>query len=120
MAIPQPTRFEVGQANTTFVDVASWTQGALQSLDLNAPIRGTSTALAIPLDDGTVADGQGITAGEAVRSGHVLRRKTSNRDSLRHRDTLLKGKEGSRQRRRWENGSCQLLSSCALSWESEH
>lgn len=111
MAIPQPTRFELDRANTTFVDVASWTQEALQSLkavNLNAPVRGTSV-LALPLDGEAVADGQGITAGEAVRSGHVLRRKTSNRDSLRHRETLLKGKEGSRQRRRWENGSCQLL-----------
>lgn len=116
MAIPQPTRFEVDQTNTTFVDVASWTQEALKSLDLNAPVRGTSVALAIPLDDGPEAEGQpGISAGEAVRSGHVIRRKTSNRDSLRHRETLLKGKEGSRQRRRWENGSCQLLYSCPLS-----
>jgi hypothetical protein len=97
-------RFEVDSANTTFVDVASWTQGALKSLDLNTAVRGASVALAIPLDGDAVADGQGITAGEAVRSGHVLRRKTSNRDSLRHRETLLKGKEGSRQRRRWENG----------------
>ncbi|QDS69777.1 hypothetical protein FKW77_010309 [Venturia effusa] len=104
MAIPRPARFEVDQASTTVIDVASWTQEALKSLDLNASVRGTSVALAIPLDDASEAEGQpGISAGEAVRAGHVLRRKSSNRDSLRHRETLLKGKEGSRQRRRWEN-----------------
>lgn len=62
--------------------------------------------LQIPLDGehSKTANGQGITAGQAVREGYVLRRKSSQRDSMRRRDALLKGKEGSRQRRRWENG----------------
>jgi hypothetical protein len=33
-------------------------------------------------------------------------RKLVRRDSLDRREALLKGKEGSRQRRRWENGKC--------------
>jgi hypothetical protein len=32
-------------------------------------------------------------------------RKLLRRDSMERRDALLKGKEGSRQRRRWENGT---------------
>ena len=31
------------------------------------------------------------------------------RDSLKHREAILRGKEGSRQRRRWENGKLQLM-----------
>lgn len=31
-------------------------------------------------------------------------RKLARRDSMDRREALLKGKEGSRQRRRWENG----------------
>ena len=31
-------------------------------------------------------------------------RKLVRRDSMERREALLKGKEGSRQRRRWENG----------------
>lgn len=34
-------------------------------------------------------------------------RKILRRDSLDRREALLKGKEGSRQRRRWENGEFQ-------------
>jgi len=108
-------RPSIDAANTTLVDVAAWTQDAIQAMgnmSLNSSptplIRGTSIGLHIPLDgdhNGLAkgGDGQGVTAGEAVRGGYVLRRKSSNRDSLRRREELLKGKEGSRQRRRWEN-----------------
>lgn len=34
-------------------------------------------------------------------------RKLLRRDSMERREALLKGKEGSRQRRRWENGTCR-------------
>ncbi|CAK7268159.1 hypothetical protein SEPCBS57363_002952 [Sporothrix epigloea] len=37
------------------------------------------------------------------RLGYKAKRRTSSRDSQRRRDALLIGKEGSRQRRRWEN-----------------
>jgi hypothetical protein len=100
------------------VDVAAWTQHAVQAmkgLSLHAdPSKptvatpGTALGLQIPLDGEhgkTSANGEGITAGQAVREGYVLRRKSSARDSMRRRDALLKGKEGSRQRRRWENGA---------------
>lgn len=51
-------------------------------------IRGTSVKISVPLD---------------VRSP-VPARKLVRRDSLDRREAFLKGKEGSRQRRRWENG----------------
>ncbi|CAK7273884.1 hypothetical protein SEPCBS119000_005886 [Sporothrix epigloea] len=37
-----------------------------------------------------------------------VKRRTSSRDSQRRRDALLIGKEGSRQRRRWENGKLSI------------
>ena len=39
-----------------------------------------------------------------IVSADVPRRTIVRRDSLERREALLKGKEGSRQRRRWENG----------------
>lgn len=51
-------------------------------------IRGTSVSVSVPLDHRPVA---------------VSPRKILRRDSLDRREALLKGKEGSRQRRRWEN-----------------
>ncbi|KAF4631182.1 hypothetical protein G7Y89_g6950 [Cudoniella acicularis] len=50
--------------------------------------------LSIPLDNTKVQDGvKGRKAGEAL----------NRRDSLKRRDALLRGKEGSRRRQRWEN-----------------
>jgi len=108
------TRPHIEETSTTIVDVAAWHHSALQAMnglslhaDPNAPRPGTNLALQISLDgDGkpvTTENGKGITAGEAVRAGYVLRRKTSQRDSMNRRDAILKGNEGSRQRRRWEN-----------------
>lgn len=99
------------EENVARVDVAAWTQQALQAMnglslhaDLTRPAGASAVALQIPLDAEHGDDGEGITAGQAVREGHVLRRKSSTRDSMRRRDSLLEGKEGTRQRRRWENG----------------
>lgn len=38
-------------------------------------------------------------------------RKLLRRDSIERREAFLRGKEGSRQRRRWENGNCTQLRS---------
>lgn len=114
MANTLPVMHNASNENITQVDVAAWTQNAIQAMnglslhsDPAKPTQGTAVGISIPLDDehgkGT-ANGEGITAGQAVREGYVLRRKSSQRDSMRRRDALLKGKEGSRQRRRWENG----------------
>lgn len=53
------------------------------------PTRGTSVKLSVPLD---------------TKPTTTTTRKILRRDSLDRREALLKGKEGSRQRRRWENG----------------
>ena len=52
--------------------------------------------LSVPLDGPSVA-------------GSTPRRTIIRRDSLERREALLKGKEGSRQRRRWENGTFQIV-----------
>lgn len=51
-------------------------------------IRGTTVSLSVPLDHRPVSSSP---------------RKILRRDSLDRREALLRGKEGSRQRRRWEN-----------------
>jgi hypothetical protein len=114
----------IAAAHTTYVSVESWTEDAVRAMSTvkisSAPTSGaigTSVALQIPLDGDEKSkahapNGEGISAAEAVRSGYVLRRKTSNRDSLRTREANLKGKDGSRQRRRWENGRVLFQTGC--------
>lgn len=40
--------------------------------------------------------------------GEAKAREPTRRDSMKRRDALLKGKEGSRRRQRWENGELAL------------
>ena len=94
------------------INVEAWTEQATQSLgavSLGSPVdvRGTSVSLAIDLD-GNEAPKQDHHA-ESVPSGYRPRREPLRRDSLKRRDALLKGKEGSRRRTRWENGSYHTL-----------
>ncbi|KAK8255429.1 R3H-associated N-terminal domain-containing protein [Phyllosticta capitalensis] len=95
------------------IDVEAWTEEAtlaLASVNISAAppqptIRGTSVTLDIPLDDHVVPQPETTqnTAAKLVRSGYPRRKEPLRRDSLKRREALLKGKEGSRQRRRWEN-----------------
>ena len=63
------------------------------SLDgASTSVRGPSVRLSVPLDS---------------KQTVTTTRKILRRDSLDRREALLKGKEGSRQRRRWENGEFQ-------------
>jgi len=82
----------------------------LTALPCEAPVPApiaTSTAqvvLTIPLDHNpeaidTTADAEDVQA----RRKPILRR-----DSMKRREALLKGKEGSRRRHRWENGKYYL------------
>lgn len=97
------------------IDVEAWTEEAtlaLASVNISAAppqptIRGTSVTLDIPLDDHVVPQPETTqnTAAKLVRSGYPRRKEPLRRDSLKRREALLKGKEGSRQRRRWENGA---------------
>ncbi|KAK5108005.1 hypothetical protein LTR62_008899 [Meristemomyces frigidus] len=64
--------------------------------------RGRSVTLDIPLDDSSDEEPQPGSRREAVHTVYK-RRTTIRRDSLDRREALLKGKEGSRRRQRWEN-----------------
>lgn len=77
-------------------------------------LRGTTVTLSIPLDDPVPsADnasaprvgvrGPTSTQAHQVPSVSFRRREPLRRDSLRRREALRKGKDGSRRRQRWEN-----------------
>lgn len=89
------------------IDIDAWTISALQSLSVSPIARGTGTPLAIPLDDEAIVKKQTRVIGfnETEDDNALPRRPPSRRDSMKRRDAALKGKEGSRQRRRWENGN---------------
>ncbi|KAK3719268.1 hypothetical protein LTR37_004487 [Vermiconidia calcicola] len=65
--------------------------------------RGASVKIDIPLDESAIDDEE--PPRRKSESVHTVykRREPIRRDSLKRREALLKGKEGSRQRRRWEN-----------------
>lgn len=93
--------------------VEEWTvsQAAdvLNGLSVSSPppkvgsVRGTTVKIDIPLDEDSKH--REAPAREKVEAVHTVykRREPIRRDSLKRREALLKGKEGSRQRRRWEN-----------------
>ena len=106
-------------------NVQAWTKqaaDALQSVNLSSKSpRGTSVKLSIPLDPSSSVITSRALVHDNVRPGtptqgqaHTTygKRTLIRRDSLDRREALLKGKEGSRQRRRWENGksnSCTMI-----------
>ncbi|RYP91090.1 hypothetical protein DL770_002794 [Monosporascus sp. CRB-9-2] len=87
------------------IDIETWTLSALQSLSVSPAARGTGAPLAIPIDE-SAAKKPSVTIQDPRAKSTAITpppRPPSRRDSLRRREALLKGKEGSRQRRRWEN-----------------
>jgi len=104
------------------IDIDVWTEKTIQSLSTLAissaiiptGARGTSNVLDIPLDTRHEPEREeaeediDLSAGAAIRAGYVRRREPLRRDSMKRREALLKGKEGSRRRQKWENGACQL------------
>ena len=88
------------------IDIETWTLSALQSLSVSPVARGTGTPLSIPLDENAAKKSSVSIQDPQARSTAITPppRPLSRRDSLRRREALVKGKEGSRQRRRWENG----------------
>lgn len=103
-------------ANANGIDIEAWTVSALQSLSISPVARGTGSPLSIPLDESggqkekekaKAKEGPSVSIFDPrARSGAITPppRPSSRRDSLKRREALLKGNEGSRQRRRWENG----------------
>jgi len=112
---PQPSQGAHHQhtpsaASTVIVDVEAWTISALEALSVSPVARGTGTPLSIAIDEhahhaATRASRISIAEGHPAAGMTPPRRPPSARDSQRKREMLLKGKEGSRQRRRWENGT---------------
>ncbi|KAJ5090518.1 hypothetical protein N7532_009202 [Penicillium argentinense] len=72
-------------------------------------LRGTTVSLSIPLDDTppTPSPRVKVVASKPEESRpptvSFRRREPLRRDSLKRREALLKGKDGSRRRQRWEN-----------------
>jgi hypothetical protein len=87
------------------VDVEAWAEQAAQAIksvtisENPVQARGTSVPLEIPLDD------HAFQHGERNDPSSYKRYEPVRRDSLKRREALLKGKEGSRRRQRWENGA---------------
>ncbi|CAM1511685.1 Fc.00g091980.m01.CDS01 [Cosmosporella sp. VM-42] len=114
-AVPPPP--EQNPANTTTspshvqsttvinsaIDIDAWTISALQSLSVSPLARGTGSPLTIPIDAETKKEQQARNVDFTEDAVTPPKRPLSRRDSQRRRELLLKGKEGSRQRRRWEN-----------------
>lgn len=81
-------------------------------------VRPVSVRLSIPLDSNAnatpvvshvaTAERVVVPAQSQVHTTHSKNRLI-RRDSLDRREAFLKGKEGSRQRRRWENGEWQIM-----------
>lgn len=92
------------------IDIDAWTVSALQSLSVSPIALGTGTPLSIPIDELATPkpprkQKEQVVAFDGEPAEYAPRRPLSRRDSQKHREDLLKGKEGSRQRRRWENGT---------------
>lgn len=92
------------------INIEAWTEEATQSLSavsLVSPVASTSVSLAIDLDEPSHHKQDGIAGttrrADDTSSGYRPRREPLRRDSLNRREALLKGKEGSRRRTRWEN-----------------
>jgi hypothetical protein len=109
-----PSHAPVAGSSGAAVDIEAWAVSAIQSLSVSsdAPMPSVTTTahnvpLSIPLDEHGPLKQAAVTINDPrVRSSAVTPppRPPSRRDSQRRRELLLKGKEGSRQRRRWENG----------------
>lgn len=93
--------------NASGVDIAAWTISALESLTVSG------TPLAIPLDEKENKKASVSIHDPRAHYGYGAvtppPRPSSRRDSMKRREALLRGNEGSRQRRRWENGKSPIL-----------
>ena len=99
-SVPPPS--QQPQAAPVGVDIESWTVSALQSLSVSPSARGTGVTLSIPLD-ARERDNDAVDP-RAAKTAYKPRKQGLRRDSMKSRDALLRGKEGSRRRQRWENG----------------
>lgn len=113
MATPQAApKADAVSTESSFVMIEAWADDAVQSLaalKLRVPtpeptpasVRGTTKTLEIQLDVRT--SGEQARDGQKEQREYIPRRQLSRRDSMKRREALLMGKEGSRRRQRWEN-----------------
>ncbi|KAJ5838336.1 uncharacterized protein N7525_003524 [Penicillium rubens] len=75
-------------------------------------LRGATVSLSIPLDEEAIPS-QRVKVESRPPTVNFRRREPLRRDGLKTREALLKGKDGSRRRQRWENGrgECRLVPS---------
>lgn len=106
--------YSISNASTATLDIESWTVAALESLDITPIARGTGNSLSFSIDshddhpDAANAPVQMKLRNIAFDSGAgagitPARRPPVRRNSVTRREQMLKGNEGSRHRRRWEN-----------------
>ncbi|TDZ54273.1 hypothetical protein CTRI78_v006442 [Colletotrichum trifolii] len=101
---PLLTTLDPSQTPTAPIDIEAWTISALESLSVSPVARGTGTPLAINIDEQVKTDATVTIATDVPATNQTpIRRPLSRRDSQKKREALLKGNEGSRARRRWEN-----------------
>lgn len=98
-AVPPPEQ-AAAQPSLAAADIEAWTLQALESLQVSPQAVDTGVNLKIPLDEPRIRDREHVSASTKT----YKRRESFVRDSQKKRDALLKGKEGSRRRQRWENG----------------
>lgn len=115
ITLPQPTIMAIyssvpppsQQAAGPSIDIEAWTVSALESLSISPSARGTGVTLSIPLDNSRSRDDDAGTG--TGKPAYARRKEPLRRDSLKRREALLRGKEGSRRRQRWENGESLQL-----------
>lgn len=93
------------------IDIEAWTEQATASISAltisaSGGVQGATVSLQIPLDDHPEPrpTPAATAAKEGGSAGYYKHKEPLRRDSLKRREALLKGKEGSRRRQRWENG----------------
>lgn len=99
-SVPPPSQQPQPTASSS-IGIEAWTVSALQSLNISPSAHSTGVTLSIPLDKSEV-DNDAVDP-RAAKSAYKSRKEPLRRDSMNRRDALLKGKEGSRRRQRWEN-----------------
>lgn len=105
------TPTKIAHASPPMDRVEAWTvdQAAdvLSATSISTPrlARGRSVTLDIPLDDDAAQQATASPPTRRTEPSHTVykRREPIRRDSQNRRNALLKGKEGSRRRQRWEN-----------------
>jgi hypothetical protein len=95
------------------IDIQAWTEQAtvaLSSMVISSPgnLPGSTVSLHIPLDEHPATAPRPAAVATATMGSnatHYKRKEPLRKDSMKRREAILRGKEGSRRRQRWENGT---------------